>query len=83
MTIDKATIQTAIDTHGAKTVYEAANSRLVGSHRELAHVGLRAEDLAQADLIASSAYNQMNEVDQRADEASAESDLNRLAAPQP
>lgn len=83
MTIDTTTIQAAIDTHGAKTVYAAANSRLAGSHNELKRVGLKAEDLGQTNMIAKIAYGQMSSVDQRADEASAESDLNRLAAQQP
>jgi len=83
MTIDTTTVQTAIDTHGAQTVYAAANSRLAGTHNDLTRVGLKAEDLGQANMIATIAFGQMSSLDQRADEASAESDLNRLAAPQP
>lgn len=64
-------IQTAIQQHGARAVYAAANARMAGDRTKLAAVGLVADDLAQANMIQMEAFRQLGAADRAIDHADA------------
>ena len=68
-------VQAAIQQHGAKAVYEAANRRFARDPSKLAAMGLYAPTLADASEIQSEAFRQMGAADRAIDLASATSKL--------
>lgn len=68
-------IQSAIQQHGARAVYAAANLRFAGDRSKLAALGLAAPTLADAGEIQSEAFRQMGAADRAIDLASATSKL--------
>lgn len=70
-------IQHAIDTHGAKAVYDAAHRRLGGDSAPLAAVGLSAPDLARAYDIMARAYAQLSARERAADHWDVQQEMRR------
>lgn len=62
-----AKIQAAIQMHGARAVYAAANLRFSGDSSKLAAMGLDAPTLADANEIQSEAFRQMGAADRAID----------------
>ena len=60
-------IQNAINTHGAKAVYDAAIKRMEGDTKPLEKVGLIAENMGVAYAIQMQAYNKMTPEQQAKD----------------
>lgn len=79
--IDKTATQAAINTHGAKSVREAAFARIGGdSGAALARMGLHAETIGDAVAIGDMAYAQMGEATQAIEQAQATAALHRFDA---
>lgn len=77
--IDKTVTQTAINTHGAKAVREAAHKRMGGDKgMALARMGLSAATIADAVQIGDMAYAQMGDAAQAIELAQATAALERF-----
>jgi len=64
-------IQTAIQTHGARAVYAAANKAFAGNRSALASMGLQVVDLSDINAIQTEAFRQLGDADKAIDFASA------------
>ena len=73
------TIQQAINSHSAKTVYHAADQRMRGNHGPLNALGLSAKTLGDALRIQSEAYRQIGEAAQVIDYAQSTAALQCIA----
>lgn len=72
-------IQQAIQQHGAKAVYQAANAQMAGNKAEgLAKVGLTAKTMGEVFAIQTEAYKQMGAADQAIDNAQATAALESI-----
>lgn len=60
-------IDSAIEKHGAKAVYEAAYKRMQGDKKTLASVDLGAADMGAAWQIMNMAFNSLSPEEQAAD----------------
>ena len=77
--MDKAIIQSAINTHGAKRVRDAAFSRIGGDKgAALLAVGLVADNIAEAVEIGDVAYENLGIAGQAIEKAQATAELKRF-----
>lgn len=71
-------IDSAIEIHGAKKVYDAAYKRMQGDAKSLQDIGLTANTLREANEIMTAAYNRMTKEQQVADYWDASQELNKI-----
>ena len=76
--MNEETIKSACMTHGAKAIYEAACKRMEGSRDALAFYGLAIETIADANIIASVAFQFLDPNTKAADLASASIEAAKL-----
>lgn len=72
----------AIDTHGARAVYDAAVRCMGGDREALGRVGLTAETATDVWRIMQAAYERMSESERAADYRDAEQELRKVGGRQ-
>lgn len=63
-------VQTAIQTHGARAVYAAANKAFAGDRSALVKMGLHVANMADINAIQTEAFRQLGPADKAIDLAS-------------
>ncbi len=70
-------VQTAIQTHGARAVYAAANKAFSGDRSDLVSMGLQVANLADINAIQTEAFKQLSKADRVMDRAMLGGSTNR------